>query len=133
MKIRMNTNCNIKTLLAAGIIFGGLCVPVLATADDAPLSYVADPGVYKLLAENELFRVVLATWKPGQRDTYHSHSANAAYRLGDCKVRVYGPDGKVTREAEAKAGTVNLQAPIPSHSLQNISSHECQVLIVERK
>ena len=133
MKTRINTNCSIKTLLAAGIVCGGLGIPVLATADDAPLSYVADPGVYKLLAENELFRVVLATWKPGQRDTYHSHSANAAYRLGDCKVRVYGPDGKVTREGEAKAGTVNLQTPISSHSLENISSHECQVLIVERK
>jgi hypothetical protein len=133
MKIRMNTNRNINTLLAAGIVCGGLGVPLSATAADAPLSYVADPGVYKLLAEDELFRVVLATWKPGQRDTYHSHSANAAYRLGDCKVRADGPDGKVTFEGEVKAGTVNLQKPIASHSLENISSKECQVLIVERK
>jgi len=133
MKIRMNTNRNIKTLLAAGILCGGLGVPILATADDVPLSYVADPTVYKLLAENELFRVVLATWKPGQRDTYHSHSANAAYRLGDCKVRAYGPDGKMTFEGDTKAGTVNLQKQIPSHSVENISPKECQVLIVERK
>lgn len=132
MKIRMNANRNIKTLLAASIVCGGLGVPTLATADNVPLSYVADPAVYKLLAENELFRVVVATWKPGQRDVYHSHSANAAYRLVDCNMRAHGLDGKV-QERQNKAGTVLLQAAVPSHSLENIGTTDCQVVIVERK
>ena len=76
---------------------------------------------------------MLATWKPGQRDTYHSHPANAVYRLGDCKVRIYGPGDKVMRDSDLEAGTVNLQAPIASHSLDNIGSTVCQNLIVERK
>ena len=133
MKTRIRTNCNIRSLLAASVFCGGFGAPILAIAEDAPLSNVADPSVYKVLDENELFRVVLATWQPGQRDAYHSHPANAAYRLGDCKVRVYGPGNKVMVERDAKAGTVNLQKPISSHSLENLSSHVCQVLIVERK
>jgi beta-alanine degradation protein BauB len=129
----MNTNRNTRTLIAIGIVCGGLGVPAVAAAEDVPLSYVADPGVYKLLAENELFRVVLATWKPGQRDAFHSHSANAAYRLLNCRNRAYGPDGKVTGEGESKAGSVILQNPIAKHSVENIGSTDCQVLIVERK
>ena len=129
----MNIKCNIGNLIFASMVCGGLGVPTIVAAADSPLSFVADPSVYKVIAENDLFRVVLATWKPGQRDIAHSHPANAAYRLGDCKVRVYGPDGKMTAEAEPKAGAINLQNPIASHSLENISSKECQVLIVERK
>lgn len=129
----MNTNRKIKTLAAAAFLCGGVGVPAMVAAGDAPLSYVASPDVYKVLAENELFRVVLATWQPGQRDIQHSHPANAAYRLNDCKVRVYGADGKVETERDAKAGGVNLQKPIASHSLENLGTSVCQVLIVERK
>ena len=80
-----------------------------------------------------MFRVVLATWKPGRRDVFHSHPANAAYRLNDCNMRVYGPDDKVQSEGARPAGTVNLQAPVPGHSLENRGNADCQVLIVERK
>ena len=117
----------------ASILVLAVCGQSGAFAQDVPLSSAASPEVYKILAENELFRVVLATWQPGQRDAYHSHPANAAYRLTDCKNRAYGPGDKILREGEAKAGSVNLQAPISSHSIQNISTSVCQVLIVERK
>lgn len=36
-------------------------------------SYVASPDVYKVIAESNNTRVILATWKPGQRDAWHSH------------------------------------------------------------
>jgi hypothetical protein len=102
-------------------------------AADVPLSHVADPAVYKVIAENDLFRVVLATWKPGQRDVSHSHPANAAYRLNDCTIRSYGPDNKMQSEGARLAGTINLQPPIANHSLENLGKSDCQVLIVERK
>lgn len=127
------------TLFNKTLVAGTLCsiammgIPMTSHADDVPPSHIAEPGVYKVLAENDLFRVVLATWKPGQRDAYHSHPANAAYRLTDCKNRIYLPDGSVARGGEVKAGSVNLQAPIASHSFENASDKECQVLIVERK
>lgn len=51
---------------AVGIALAG--VAVTSHAEDAKPSHVAEPGVYKVLAENELFRVVLATWPPGNLD-----------------------------------------------------------------
>ena len=110
-----------------------LAAPLAAAAQTVPLSYQADPSVYKLLAENEQFRVIVATWKPGQKDVPHSHSAATAYRLTDCKARAYGADGKVEREGESKAGTASIQGPVGAHSLENIGTSDCQILIVERK
>ena len=108
-------------------------ISTLSRSADVPLSHVAEPGVYKVLAENDKFRVVLATWQPGQRDAFHSHPANAAYRLTDCKNKLYKPDGSLARSGEVKAGTVILQEPVASHSFENVSDKVCQTLIVERK
>lgn len=110
----------------------GLSTGALADGD-APLSYKADPAVYKLLGENETFRVVLATWKPGQRDAYHSHSEQVAYRLTDCHGRMYKADGSVGGEGSPKAGSIAFRKPVTSHSVQNTGTTECRVLIVERK
>ena len=120
---------SIKLMLGAAaltLVFGAGAQPV-------PLSYQASPDVYKLLAEDANFRVILATWPAGQKDLQHSHSATAAYRLTDCTARIFGPDGKVLGEGFGKAGTVVLQAAIGSHALENIGTGECRILLVERK
>ena len=104
-----------------------------AFGQTAPLSYKASPDVYKVLAENDQFRVVLATWKPGQKDIQHSHPASAVYRLSECKARVTGADGKVIGEGVAPAGTATLQNAVESHALENTGTSDCQILIVERK
>jgi hypothetical protein len=105
--------------------------PIMAK-DVAP-SYVEDPGVYKLLSENGDFRVIMATWKPGQRDKWHSHAgAAASYRLTDCTMMAHTPDGKsVSRDG--KRDEVKFNPIITSHSLENVGTTECQVLIVEKK
>jgi quercetin dioxygenase-like cupin family protein len=105
----------------------------VAIAEDAPLSYKAAPDVYKLLAENDQFRVVLQSIKPGQRDAWHSHSALVSYRLTDCTSRLHYPDGKVTEATPRKAGEVNFLPAQPKHSLENMGKTVCQGLIVERK
>src|SRR4051794_40606952 len=66
----MNSCRRINALLGCTGLIGAVLTltPLAASAQNAPLSYVANPGVYKVLAENDQFRVVLATWKPGQRD-----------------------------------------------------------------
>jgi hypothetical protein len=130
----MRSKCALRTLTVASIICAAVAVTTAATADGtAPLSYIADPAVYKLLGENETFRVVLATWKPGQRDAYHSHSELVAYRLTDCKGRGYRSDGTVAGEGDNKLGSLRFQKAVASHSVENIGSTECRVLIVERK
>lgn len=110
-----------------------LAIACAAAAQDVPLSYVAAPAVYKLLAEDGNFRVILATWQPGQKDVQHSHSAAAVYRLTDCTSRLFGADGKVIGEGSAKAGSTVLQNMISAHSVENIGTSECRILLVERK
>jgi hypothetical protein len=131
----MNSCRRTNALLGCTGLIGAVLTltPLGASAQNAPLSHVANPGVYKVLAENDQFRVVLATWKPGQRDEFHSHPANATYALTACNARLYGPDNKVVGEAQRTPGSVVLQAPIPSHSFENAGTSDCQILIVERK
>ena len=106
----------------------------MATAQDVAPSYKEVPDMYQLLSENEHFRVILATWKPGQRDKWHSHEGPAAiYRLTDCNLRAYTPDGKVVDRPIAKKGSVNFNPVITSHSLENVGTADCQLLIVEKK
>jgi len=106
---------------------------VPASAQEAPLSYLASPDVYKLVSENDHFRVIIATWKAGQTDNLHSHSRAAVYRLTDCRAQVAGPSGKTLGITEVKAGSVVLQEAIPSHSFSNMGTTDCQILIVETK
>jgi hypothetical protein len=86
-----------------------------------------------LLSENDQFRVIPGTWKPGQRDAQHSNSAGVHYRLTDCKQRVFSPDGKVINEGEVKEGSVLMAKPTSSNSFQNMGTTDCQTLLVESK
>lgn len=110
----------------------GLMTTLVASAQDEPLSYKASPEAYKLLAENDQFRVILQTSKPGQRDAWHSHSALAIYRLSDCTSRLYLPNGKYT-DADRKQGEVAFLPAVVSHSFENTGKTDCEALIVERK
>jgi len=116
------------TSFCAALVFA----PV-AIAQDAPLSYKAAPEVYKLLGENDQFRVIHQSIKPGHRDAWHSHSALVSYRLTDCTTRLHYPDGKTTGGQPRKAGEVGFLPAQPSHSLENIGTNVCEGLIIERK
>jgi hypothetical protein len=82
-------------MLAAAVMIGTLLSATPMTlAETAPRSTVASPVVYHLVAEKGGLRVVVVTWKPGQRDEWHSHPVMVVYWLPDCDARVYTPDGK---------------------------------------
>jgi len=105
-----------------------------AAPPNAPLSYIAEPSVYKLTNENDQFRVIAVTRPAGHRDAWHSHSPGVVYMLTDCQTRLIAPDGKTTGgDTIAKAGSVVLNPAIPSHASQNTGPSECRQLIVERK
>lgn len=114
------------------VVVGGLGTPFAVSAQDAPLSHKASPDVYKLLAENDQFRVILQTAKPGQRDQWHSHSALAGYRLTDCTSRLHTPDGKY-RDSVRKRGEAFFLPAVQSHSFENTGKTDCEAVIVERK
>jgi mannose-6-phosphate isomerase-like protein (cupin superfamily) len=101
-------------------------------AQTLPHSFVASPDVYKVIAENDQYRVIAVTWKPGQRDVWHSHPTAAVYNLTECKMRNHSPDGK-SRDAENKAGAARVNPPVVSHSLENIGQTECKLIMFEPK
>ena len=104
-----------------------------ALAQTAPPTYQADPSVYKVIFEDQNFRVIEATWKKGERDKGHSHPVpSIAYALNDCVIRIHQPDGK-TRDLTNKAATAQAVPITESHSAENIGPGECRILLVERK
>jgi hypothetical protein len=118
--------------VAAGAVFVYV-ISSVAVAAETPPSFQADPNVYKVIFEDQNFRIIKATWKPGSRDKAHSStSAAIACYLTNCDIRVHTPDGK-SRDFHPKAGFAHTQPIFSSHSAENIGSTECQALFVERK
>lgn len=102
-------------------------------AQTAPRSFEASPDVYKVVAEDARFRVIEATWKPGQRDNWHSHGAfTAVYNITDCHTRGRTPDGNVT-DNQRKAGQARIGPQSASHSIENVGRKDCKVVIFEPK
>jgi len=123
---------NTLRLLAGACAGALLAVAGTTCAGDVPPSFQASPEVYKVLAENDDLRVVLATWQPGQKDSSHSHPMAAVYTIKPCDARITNADGKV-REVHNKAGTARVNKPVKSHTFENIGTTECQQVLVEKK
>jgi len=122
-----------KIWLVSGLCAGALAsTPLTTLADDVKPSFEASPEVYKVIAENDEMRVVLATWKPGQKDTSHSHPMAAVYTVKDCQARITSADGKV-KDVNNKAGSARVNPPVKSHTFENTGKTECQQVLVERK
>lgn len=119
---------------ALAVIAWTFATPLAVWAQAAPRSFTASPEVYKVIAENEQYRVVEATWKPGQRDNWHSHggAALAHYNVTGCHARLHTPDGKF-REINSKAGRAAIRTRGPSHSFENVGKTECKVVFFEPK
>jgi quercetin dioxygenase-like cupin family protein len=117
-----------NSLLAATL----LGTTAAALAQSVPHSLVASPDIYKVIAENDQYRVIEVTWKPGQRDQFHSHPASAVYYPMNCTVRGHLPSG-ASADRTVKAGTANVQGPIPSHSVENTGQADCKMIMFEPK
>ncbi|WOB09940.1 hypothetical protein [Piscinibacter gummiphilus] len=118
---------SIKCLAA---ICAGLCLAAAASAQQLPRSFEASPDVYKVIAQNEQYKVIAVTWKPGQKDVLHAHPASAVYYLTDCRLRVHAPDGSY-RDALPAAGFALVQSPIPGHVVENTGSSDCRLVMFE--
>jgi len=105
----------------------------VAVAQDAPPTYQGDPDVYKIIFEDQNFRVIAVTRKKGVHDKIHGHPVpSVSYNVTDCTTKQYGADGK-TSESTNKAGTARAIPIISSHSAENTGSADCQQVFVERK
>jgi hypothetical protein len=96
-------------------------------------TYKADPDTYKIILEDSNYRAIEANPKKGIHDKEHGHPVSFfVINLTDCKTRLYGADGK-TRDNVGKAGTVQINPAIPSHSAENIGDADCKQIFVEKK
>ncbi len=119
--------------LLVSVCFGALLAIRSVAAEDVARSFVASPDVYKVVAENEQYRIIEATWQPGQRDKLHSHGATvASYVLTDCKIRNHLPDVKIV-EFGRKPGDAVIRNKDLVHSQKNIGSSVCRIIIFEPK
>jgi mannose-6-phosphate isomerase-like protein (cupin superfamily) len=110
-----------------------LSISASAVAQTSPPTFQADPDVYKVIFEDQNFRVIAATWKKGVHDKAHSHPVpSVIYAVTDCSLRVHAADG-TTRDVSPKAG-MSMAVPLtPSHSTENVGTSDCQAVLVERK
>jgi len=110
-----------------------LTVSYAALAQTALPTYQGDPDVYKVIFEDQNFRVIATTRKKGVHDKEHGHPLpSIVYNITDCTTKTYTPDGK-TSEVTRKAGSASAVPVIPSHSAENIGPADCQQIFVERK
>jgi quercetin dioxygenase-like cupin family protein len=124
----------VSRLSAASIALGLLASPGAATAQkSAPLSFQASPEVYKVIADGAHYRIIQATWQPGQRDAWHSHPEKGTYFVTSCSIRIYTPDGSHRDFDNVPAGAASVRPPVASHEAQNIGSKVCKMLLFEPK
>jgi hypothetical protein len=104
-----------------------------AMAQTSPPTYEADPSTFKIIFEDQNFRVISATWKAGATDKAHSHNVpTISVPLTDCTLKLTSADGK-TVTVNPKAGTAVALTMTPSHTSQNVGSADCRGVFVERK
>jgi hypothetical protein len=72
---------NYKFVFSVAALVAASCTAALAQS--APPTYQADPSVYKIIFEDQNFRVITGTWAPGVTDKPHSHRFGGlcTYRL----------------------------------------------------
>ena len=118
-------------ILALNAVFG--LAPVFAA--DFPSAPEASPDVYKILDENDQWRVIEATWQPGQEDNLHYHTSDrVSLYPTDCHLRLTSPEGRYI-DFTAKAGTANARTgkPVKALRARNIGNTVCVIRIVELK
>ena len=124
---------NRRTMLALSTVTLLYMASSAAVAQNAPPTYQGDPDVYKVIFEDQNFRVIASTRKKGVHDKVHGHPIpSAIYCVTDCTTKVYTPDGQ-TRVNSRKAGTATANQITVSHSAENIGTEDCHSLFVERK
>ena len=127
--------CQIKLLSSIAFLGLMMLANYSFATEDTPTAPEASPEIYKVLAENDQFRVIEATWQPGQEDNFHSHPADrvSLYQT-NCKLQLTNFDG-TSRVGKPKAGTAKARTgkPVKSHKAKNIGDRICIIRIVELK
>jgi quercetin dioxygenase-like cupin family protein len=92
---------------------------------------VTNPGLYRVVFENDRVRVLEYVDKPGDRTTPHEHPDSVMHTLSTFRRRLYAADGE-SRDVEIRAGTTGW-LPAQRHSGHNIGDTDTHVIFVELK
>ena len=100
--------------------------------DAAPDAQTASPEIFDLLEVDSQVRVLLATWKPGQKDKLHGHPALTIYAITDVTGKLHEADGTTT-DLDLKAGTAMFHEPTKGHYFENTGKAPAQMLLIEQR
>jgi hypothetical protein len=113
-------------LLAAVLLFSPIRSPEAVEPGEG------EPGIFKVLFEDESIRVAIATTPPGKTEGWHSHPRYFAYVVSGSKMRYDYPDGTV-RDIDIPTGANRMNDPVPKHRGTNIGDTTFQALLFEFK
>ncbi len=105
-------------------------LPTIPTS--GPDAVKVSPGVYKTLAENETFRIIEITEKPGEKDEVHGHPANVYYVLSNAVGTLHPEEGE-PKVVELKEGMASFQEPVEKHQLENTGDTDIRTIMFELK
>lgn len=121
---------NIGNTIIKGIIFQMLRPNVQAAPYDAAKDAAKlEPSFYKVLADTNNIRVIMATYPPGKSSHLHGHPDYISYILKGGKTQIINKDGS-TQNGELVAGTSGVFES-SEHEFKNIDTASWQVLMVE--
>jgi hypothetical protein len=123
-----------KPIIVLGFIIFSLSSFAAFAQNAAKPSYEGSPDNYKVIFEDQNFRVIKTTWKVGQTDKPHTHPVpSVVYHITGCTLKLHNADGKVI-EATSKPDTANAVPIITQpHTAENVGSTDCSAIFVERK
>lgn len=127
---RVASSRNIGNTDIKGIIFHILrpnegAVPYDAAKDAAKV----EPEFYKVLADTNNIRVIMATYPPGRSSRLHGHPDYISYVIKGGKTQIINKDGS-QQNGELVAGTSGVFEG-SEHVFKNIDTAAWQVLMVE--
>ena len=89
------------------------------------------PNLYKVLFENDRMRILDTRYGPGVKSEMHSHPDLAVVAITQLKATFTLGDGQ-TVDIELKAGESTF-VPAQEHTVENMSTSELHVILVELK
>ena len=119
----------VNVTLSAVTLLGAMGV---ALAESSPPSFVASPDIFKVVAENERYRIIEATLNPGQRSQNYAAPQRGVYHLTDCALLRHQPDIK-PRESFDAAGRAVVKDAISAQSTENVGKSICRFVVFESK
>ena len=91
----------------------------------------SSPNNYKLLFEDDKYRVLEMTLNAGEKDNEHSHTSETVYFVSGGSVRISMPDGQ-SMDADIPDGHVMSHEPW-THTVENTGAKDVRAIIFETK